>query len=547
MSNSTIKLKSSTTAGNTPSSLETGEFAINVADGNLFYGSASAVKQDLVLETLTVKGSLTAENYIVSSSVTYMTQSFSSGSTIFGDTQDDTHQFTGSLFITGGLDVDRGDVTLRNNLEVGKLDRKLTLTGGTSVLSTRPTITGDNNSFVNFDTGLNLVNEKKISFDSDQTNTYIAANSETPEDLEIHADQDIILNPDGQVIANSDISSSGNVYATEFHGDGSNLTNLPQNVVNDTTPQLGGNLDVNGNEIQSTGDVIVRVDSDNNTALSKFVIKDGAGTSIYTIDEEGTTIATTGASNNIKIGNLDGSLGTFNGISLNNNLTYPGIVGFAGGSNSSDNFFLFGEVVDIRAGGASDASMRIAETGGETTVVINHAFPVPTTHTLYVDGTAAFTDNVDVGAGLDVTGNITVTGTVDGVDIASSHASYEEDELVSGQNVTMNTSVSVASNKIVDIMGDALADTSNANTKKFLGFHTSSGVCVLKGMVDANNSIQGATAGSPLWLGASGSFSATAPTTATYYSRVVGYYIGTLVGGEVMCYFDPSRDWVQID
>jgi len=125
--------------------------------------------------------------------------------------------------------------------------------------------------------------------------------------------------------------------------------------------------------------------------------------------------------------------------------------------------------------------------------------------------------------------------------------SYEEDELVSGQNVTMNTGVSVASNKIVDIMGDALADTSNANTKKFLGFHTGSGVCVLKGMVDANNSISGATAGSPLWLGASGSFSATAPTTATYYSRVVGYYIGTLVGGEVMCYFDPSRDWVQID
>ena len=105
MSNSTIKLKSSTTAGNTPSSLETGEFAINVADGNLFYGSASAVKQDLVLETLTVKGSLTAENYIVSSSVTYMTQSFSSGSTIFGDTLDDTHQFTGSILYTGSLDI----------------------------------------------------------------------------------------------------------------------------------------------------------------------------------------------------------------------------------------------------------------------------------------------------------------------------------------------------------------------------------------------------------------------------------------------------------
>ncbi len=112
MSNSTIKLKSSATAGNTPSSLETGEFAINIADGNLFYGSASAVKQDLVLETLTVKGSLTAENYIVSSSVTHMTQSFSSGSTIFGDSIDDTHLFTGSLKLTGSTEIIGGVLSI---------------------------------------------------------------------------------------------------------------------------------------------------------------------------------------------------------------------------------------------------------------------------------------------------------------------------------------------------------------------------------------------------------------------------------------------------
>jgi hypothetical protein len=51
--------------------------------------------------TLTIIGDIVAKNYIVSSSVTYMTQSFSSGSTIFGDSLDDTHLFTGSLFITG--------------------------------------------------------------------------------------------------------------------------------------------------------------------------------------------------------------------------------------------------------------------------------------------------------------------------------------------------------------------------------------------------------------------------------------------------------------
>lgn len=125
--------------------------------------------------------------------------------------------------------------------------------------------------------------------------------------------------------------------------------------------------------------------------------------------------------------------------------------------------------------------------------------------------------------------------------------SYLPDELVTNQNKTIDAGVSVATSRIVDIMADALADTSNANSKKMLGFHTGNGLCVLQGMVDAGTAISGATSGSPLWLGASGAFSATAPTTATYYSRVVGYYVDTLVGGEVLCYFNPSQDWVQID
>lgn len=49
------------------------------------------------------RGSIIAENYIVSSSVTHLTQSFSSGSTIFGDTSDDTHQFTGSIDVLGSI------------------------------------------------------------------------------------------------------------------------------------------------------------------------------------------------------------------------------------------------------------------------------------------------------------------------------------------------------------------------------------------------------------------------------------------------------------
>ena len=48
-------------------------------------GQSLNVSDSPTFQALTLNGDLIAENFIVSSSVTYMTQSFSSGSTIFGD------------------------------------------------------------------------------------------------------------------------------------------------------------------------------------------------------------------------------------------------------------------------------------------------------------------------------------------------------------------------------------------------------------------------------------------------------------------------------
>jgi hypothetical protein len=55
--------------------------------------------------SLVVTGSLTAQQFIVSSSVTYLTTSFASGSTKFGDSVDDTHQFTGSFLLNGRVGI----------------------------------------------------------------------------------------------------------------------------------------------------------------------------------------------------------------------------------------------------------------------------------------------------------------------------------------------------------------------------------------------------------------------------------------------------------
>jgi len=54
---------------------------------------------------LIITGSITANQYVISSSVINETIVFSSGSTIFGNSLDDTHIFTGSLLVTGSLFV----------------------------------------------------------------------------------------------------------------------------------------------------------------------------------------------------------------------------------------------------------------------------------------------------------------------------------------------------------------------------------------------------------------------------------------------------------
>ena len=92
----------------------------------------------------------------------------------------------------------------------------LLLYGGTG-LTTSPYISpqgvaaftlrfGKTTSGYNFDFGNN-----KISFDSDQTNTYIQANTADPEDLEIHADHDILLKADHDTVISSSVVIKGDI------------------------------------------------------------------------------------------------------------------------------------------------------------------------------------------------------------------------------------------------------------------------------------------------------------------------------------------------
>lgn len=278
-------------------------------------------------------------------------------------------------------------------------------------------------------------------------------------------------------------------------------------VVDDTTPQLGGNLDVQAREIDTSttnGNIVV---APNGTGVLEVKGDTNDGAIQLNCNQN---------SHGVKIQSPPHS------AAASYTLVLPDDTGTNGQVMTTD--------------GSGNLSFTTVSGGGGGVTAVTGTAPIVSSggNTPAISITAATTSAAGSMSSADKT------------KLDNATASYEEDELKTGMNATMNTSVSVASNKIVDIMGDALADTSNANSKKFLGFHTGSSVCVLQGMVDAVTSISGASAGSPLWIGASGAFSATAPTTTNYYSRVIGHYIGTGQGGEELVYFNPSQDWVQI-
>jgi len=109
-----------------------------------------------------------------------------------------------------------------------------------------------------------------------------------------------------------------------------------------------------------------------------------------------------------------------------------------------------------------------------------------------------------------------------------------------------NGGLSANAGEIVSILQDTVATNTDANSKDFLGvMTTTSDQAVISGTVEVA-AITGATAGRPLYLGTSGAFTPTAPTTPSgVYVRVVGHFLATTAGGRSLVYFNPSNDWIE--
>ena len=117
-------------SGNATASISTSGFTVN--------------KNTQIQGNLSVTGAIIANEYIVSSSVVYMTTSFASGSSAFGNDNNDVHQFTGSVQITGSISLNG------QAIGTGKLD-ETTFQAYTSSNNTRvsslETSSGSLNSF----------------------------------------------------------------------------------------------------------------------------------------------------------------------------------------------------------------------------------------------------------------------------------------------------------------------------------------------------------------------------------------------------------------
>jgi len=214
---STIQIKRGTGSA-VPSGLSDGELAINLDSGKLYFGSGSTSVNSFRFTNLT------ADNYIVSSSVTNYTFQTLSGSSDFGDDTGDIHNRTGSLKITGSLQLNGSNVltsvpidtsglkSLKINasgqtgsLTVGPAARQIELRGGSTFTSTNPRILSST-GIIEVDDAIQM-NSHLIYFHEGATNSYIGVDIFTPDNLRIHANQDLYLVPDDNLIISSSTSA----------------------------------------------------------------------------------------------------------------------------------------------------------------------------------------------------------------------------------------------------------------------------------------------------------------------------------------------------
>ena len=365
---STIKLKNSTTAGNSPSSLSQGEVAINVADGGLFYGTTggTSVSSSLSISHLTASGNISSSGTVFTTNIA--TPDIPSGN----QTGTPITIKAGRGFGSGAT---AGALFLRTSQGMG--------TGLGGNITLQP---GGGGSGGEAKSGSLNLNSPKI-------------------------------NINGAITASGDISSSGNIITDKivagiFPSD--NLLNLhDDNVVN-----------ANGVTLSSIGSMVFMLDSNDTGTVDKFEFRAdsqdaSAGNLLATIEDNGDFTAEghiTASGNISSSGNVAGLSGSFSHIVLEDNsrivaknspsTTYIELQnddGFQFRANNTEVFTVFSNGAVFNDLGVAQADFRI-ESDNDT-------------HIFFVDS-----GNDKVAIGTDTVGSslLTVDGDITATDITAS-------------------------------------------------------------------------------------------------------------------------------
>ena len=212
---------------------------------------------------LRVQGDVVAENFIVSSSVTFMTQSFSSGSTIFGDSIDDTHVFTGSLLVTGSQTL-VGRIT---PTEIGAFTAKGAIDFDNQNLTNIDIDSGDiasgvtinKSPVVNFNSGdvqgsITLTNLASgtggLTIQTDSVEgTMLHTNTADTSTIELSSDTLSVLKVPNALTAGTGIDAGGTFDGAAARTFNVNLSSLSSHTIGASTSEItiGDNLTIVGN------------------------------------------------------------------------------------------------------------------------------------------------------------------------------------------------------------------------------------------------------------------------------------------------------------
>ena len=198
-----------------------------------------------ITQNLTVGGTLTAEEFVTERNTTI--QIYNSGSTIFGDSFDDIHERTGSFRATGSFDlVGPGTVTNMSGSFSGSFEGEGS--GVTGIISSSYAVSASVAPFSGL-TGKPTL----MSSSADLLTTASAA-------------ENVVTFTKGD-------SSTFTVTIGTGSGGGGGIAS----VLADTTPQLGGNLDLNTKNISGSGKIDI-----NGHVSGSLLHMGGTGTSKFT-------------------------------------------------------------------------------------------------------------------------------------------------------------------------------------------------------------------------------------------------------------------------